>query len=94
LTEVGFNTIITSGHLNISGAIRNDTWTRLTKSTKVGDFKITVADGKLFKYGDTIVISSSEFKLDHHEEIKVTYVDDNVLTLEKGLKYHHYGNSS
>jgi len=94
LTEVGYNTIITSGHLNISGAIRNDTWTRMTQSVSKGDFKIAVVDGSIFKVGDTIVVTSSEFKIDHHEEHNVTNINGNVLTLQATLKYHHYGNNT
>jgi len=44
--------------------------------------------------GDTIVISSSEFKLNHHEEVNISSIAGTEITLSEALKFHHYGNGS
>jgi hypothetical protein len=74
LIDVGFNTIITSGHLNISGKVVKNKSTRLLKNAKVNDTYISVKDGTIFKVGDTIVITTSSFDYNHHDEKIITHI--------------------
>lgn len=64
------------------------------KQADVGATELTVVGNVDWKVGQTIVIASTEGKYKEQEYRKIVNVAGNVVTIDKGLDYFHYGSAS
>jgi hypothetical protein len=78
------------GTLNMHGD-RHHTWTKLAKTAKAGSSKIEVLNAAGWRKGDEIVLASTDYDARQAEKRKVAAVNGNTLTLDKPLKYMHFG---
>ncbi len=79
-----------AGTLSLHGD-RTNTWTKLAKTAKAGSARIDVLNAAGWRKGDQIVLASTDFDPAQAEERTVTAVSGNALTLDKPLKYMHFG---
>ncbi|MET0440177.1 MAG: G8 domain-containing protein [Devosia sp.] len=79
-----------AGTLNLHGD-RSNSWTKLAKTAKAGSAKIEVLNAAGWRKGDQIVLASTDFDPHQAEERTVTAISGNALTLDKPLKYMHFG---
>jgi len=83
--------MVMAGTLNLHGNRTTNTWTKLAKTAKAGSAKIEVLNASGWRKGDVIVLSSTDFDPYQAEQRTVTAVSGNALTLDKPLKYMHFG---
>jgi G8 domain len=81
---------IDGGSIQFTGTPRSITWTRLALTAKKGSSKINV-QGKIdWKVGEKIVISSSDYRFDHAEEVNIAKISGNVIYLSEPLSFNHW----
>ena len=78
------------GTLSLHGD-RTNSWTKLAKTAKAGSTKIDVLNAAGWRKGDVIVLASTDFDPHQAEERTITAISGNALTLDKPLKYMHFG---
>ena len=78
------------GTLNLHGD-RTHSWTKLAATAKAGSSKINVLDGSGWRKGDVIVLASTDFDPHQAEERTIAGIRGNTITLDKPLKYMHFG---
>lgn len=66
-------------------------WTRLTATAAKDATTITVEDATDWKVGDRIAIASTDYASSQAEEAAITAINGKTLTLDKPLKYMHFG---
>lgn len=66
-------------------------WTQLSAHADKGDKVITLAETVDWEVGDEIVIAPSGFDANEAEKLTVVAVNGNKVTLDKALKYDHFG---
>ncbi|MEO6042201.1 MAG: G8 domain-containing protein [Croceibacterium sp.] len=79
-----------AGTLSLHGD-RKHTWTKLTRTAKAGSAKIEVLDASGWRKGDAIVVASTDFDPKQAEERTVAAIRGGAITLDKPLKYMHFG---
>jgi cell migration-inducing and hyaluronan-binding protein len=79
------------GTLSLHGDRTSNTWTKLAKTAKAGSATIAVLNAAGWRKGDVIVLASTDFDPYQAEERTVTAISGNALTLDKPLKYMHFG---
>jgi cell migration-inducing and hyaluronan-binding protein len=82
--------MLLNGTLSLHGN-RSNSWTRLANTAKAGATKIDVLNAAGWRKGDVIVLASTDFNPRQAEERTVTAISGNSLTLDKPLKYMHFG---
>lgn len=93
--NVGSKAIGVFGSLEMHGIPRDVYWTRLSRTTNIGDTTIELEDvvqkGEKgdWKQGDEIVIASTTFEPGQTEVAEIVSVTQNVVTLKTALKYKH-----
>jgi len=79
-----------NGTLELHGD-RTNSWTKLAGTAKAGASKIAVLRAAGWRKGDVIVLASTDFDPHQAEERTIAAVSGNTLTLDKPLKYMHFG---
>jgi len=80
-----------NGTLSLHGNRGSNTWTKLAHTAKAGSSRIEVLNAAGWRKGDAIVLASTDFNPRQAEERTITAVSGNALTLDKPLKYMHFG---
>lgn len=76
------------GRLDMHGKPRPKAWTKLNATALAGDTTITVSENINIAPGDTIVVSGHNFT-SMYDEVMVSAVNGNQLTLAAPLQYNH-----
>ncbi len=79
-----------AGTLNLHGN-RTNSWTKLAKTAKAGSTAIEVLDASGWRKGDEIVLASTDFDPKQAEQRTIIAIKGNAITLDKPLKYMHFG---
>ena len=81
------------GTLDMHGKPVSPSWTRLDATAAVGDTHLTLSEEVGWAVGDRIAIASSDFDMNHAEEVVITAVDSDLMGVEftPALVYSHYG---
>jgi len=82
--------LMLGGTLSLHGD-RKNTWTKLAATAKAGASTVAVLDAAGWRKGDTIVLASTDFDPHQAEERTVAAVRGNAITLDRPLKYMHFG---
>ena len=80
--------VVAGGSLSFHGEDRV-AWTRLTATASRNATSIHVANHD-WRVGDDIVIASTDFNGEQAEQLRITAVNGNRLTLDRPLDYMHY----
>jgi hypothetical protein len=78
------------GTLSLHGDRRNS-WSKLARTAKAGSVRIAVLNAAGWRKGDRIVLASTDFDPHQAEERTIAAVSGNALTLDKPLRYMHFG---
>ncbi len=83
---------IQGGTIELHGEPRLS-WTQISATAAVGDTSITVIDPVDWRIGDQIVIAPTSENTNEGEEVTITNVSNNGLTIDftPGLQFEHYG---
>ncbi len=79
-----------AGTLNLHGD-RTNSWTKLASTAKAGSSRIEVLNAAGWRKGDVIVLASTDFDPHQAEERTIAAIRGNAITLDKPLKYMHFG---
>ncbi|MEI9964824.1 MAG: G8 domain-containing protein [Caulobacteraceae bacterium] len=82
--------MLLGGTLSLHGD-RTNSWTKLARTAEAGADRIDVLDASGWRKGDEIVLASTDFDSTEAERRTVTAVSGNAITLDKPLKYMHFG---
>jgi cell migration-inducing and hyaluronan-binding protein len=82
--------MLVKGTLSLHGD-RKNSWTKLSATAKAGATMIDVLDAKGWRKGDVIVLASTDFDPALAEKRTIAAVTGNAITLDKPLKYMHFG---
>ncbi|MBV9552756.1 MAG: hypothetical protein JO032_08195, partial [Alphaproteobacteria bacterium] len=82
--------MMTAGTLSLHGD-RKNSWTKLVSTAKAGAGTIAVLNAAGWRKGDVIVLASTDFDPHQAEERTIAAVKGNTLTLDRPLKYMHFG---
>ena len=82
--------MLLKGTLNLHGD-RKNAWTKLAATAKAGSARIQVLDASGWRKGDVIVLASTDFDPYQAEKRTVAAINGNVITLDRPLKYMHFG---
>ena len=82
--------MLVKGTLSLHGN-RKNSWTKLSATAKAGASKIEVLNAAGWRKGDVIVLASTDYDPAQAERRTVTAVSGNAITLDKPLKYMHFG---
>ena len=70
---------------------RRDAWTQLGGSAPAGARSIQVAEDVDWRVGERIAIASTDYSSAHSEEAQITAVDGRTITLDRALRFGHFG---
>lgn len=79
---------VAGGRLELHGE-RRVPWTRLTATAPRGATTLHLENHD-WRVNDAIVVSSTDFRPEQAEELKITAVNGNTVTLDRPLEYMHY----
>jgi cell migration-inducing and hyaluronan-binding protein len=79
-----------TGSIDIHGSTRGG-WTRLRTTAALGATRLDLVDNPGWKVGDRLAVASSDYSQDKFEEVEVTAVSGDAITLAAPLKYEHFG---
>ena len=82
--------MLLKGVLSLHGD-RTHTWTKLSRTARAGAARIEVLDASGWRKGDEIVLASTDFDPAQAERRVVAAVSGNAITLDRPLKYMHFG---
>jgi cell migration-inducing and hyaluronan-binding protein len=82
--------MLLKGVLSLHGD-RKNAWTKLAATAKAGSAKIAVLNARGWRKGDVIVLASTDFDSTQAEKRTVAAVSGNTITLDRPLKYMHFG---
>jgi cell surface hyaluronidase len=82
--------VINGGSIEFNGKPRSFSWTHLAASVKKGETLLKVQGQQGLKYGDKIVIASTDFHSSHAEEATISASSRGVIMLTKPLRYNHW----
>ncbi|MGH8228084.1 MAG: G8 domain-containing protein [Steroidobacteraceae bacterium] len=82
--------VIAGGTLSLHGD-RTNSWTKLAATAKAGSTRIKVLNARGWRKGDVIVLASTDFDPHQAEERTIAAIAGNVITLDRPLKYMHFG---
>jgi hypothetical protein len=78
------------GTLSLHGD-RKNSWSKLARTAKAGSARIAVLNAAGWRTGDRIVLASTDFDPHQAEERTIAAVSGNALTLDRPLRYMHFG---
>ena len=90
LMGMGSKVLGVMGTLELHGDPRAG-WTHLGASARAGTTTLQLADAPAWTVGDHLVVTSTEFVPTEAEEVVVTAVQGNAVTLDQPLQHFHYG---
>jgi cell migration-inducing and hyaluronan-binding protein len=82
---------VMGGQLELHGASRGISWTKLSATAAKGASTITLEGNPGWRVGDKIAIASTDFDPNQAEETSITGISGKTLTLAKPLGFMHYG---
>ena len=82
--------MLRGGTLSLHGD-RTNAWTKLARTARAGSARIDVLNAGGWRKGDEIVLASTDFDSTQAERRTVTAISGNAITLDKPLKYMHFG---
>ncbi|MGH8226430.1 MAG: G8 domain-containing protein [Steroidobacteraceae bacterium] len=82
--------VIAGGTLSLHGD-RTNSWTKLAATAKAGSTRIKVLNARGWRKGDVIVLASTDFDPHQAEERTIAAIAGNVITLDRPVKYMHFG---
>jgi cell migration-inducing and hyaluronan-binding protein len=82
--------LLLAGTLSLHGD-RTHTWTKLAGTAEAGSARIEVLDAKGWRKGDVIVLASTDYDPHQAERRTIAAIDGNAITLDRPLKYMHFG---
>jgi len=82
--------MLLNGTLSLHGD-RKNSWTKLSATAKAGAARIQVLDASGWRKGDVIVLASTDFDSRQAEERTIVAVNGNTVTIDKPLKFMHFG---
>jgi hypothetical protein len=87
------NLAVRYGTLDLHGAPKTPSWTRLGMTAARGSRSITLAEAVNWGVGDEVVVASSSWGPEEAEKRRVTGVssDNRTLDLDQPLRYSHWG---
>ena len=90
------NTMGDRGIMLLKGALslhgdRKNAWTKLAATAKAGAGRIEVLNASGWRKGDVIALASTDFDSTQAEERTIVAVNGNAITLDRPLKYMHFG---
>ncbi len=84
---------MSGGIIQLHGATRVN-WTRLATTALKGSAQITLQIAPSWRVGERIVIASSDYRPEHAEEVAITAIAGNVVSLSRPLTYTHWCQNS
>ena len=82
--------LLLKGTLSLHGD-RKNAWTKLAATAKAGSDKIEVLNASGWRKGDVIALASTDFDSTQAEKRTIAAIAGNVITLDRPLKYMHFG---
>ena len=82
--------MLLKGTLSLHGD-RKNSWTKLSATAKASSTKIQVLDARGWRKGDVIALASTDFDPAQAERRTIVAVNGDAVTLDKPLKYMHFG---
>src|ERR1700754_3260855 len=82
--------MLLKGTLSLHGD-RKNAWTKLNATAKAGSARIEVLNASGWRKGDVIVLASTDFDPAQAEKRTIAAVKGNAVTLDRPLKYMHFG---
>jgi cell migration-inducing and hyaluronan-binding protein len=82
--------MLMGGTLSLHGDAKN-AWTKLATTAKAGSARIEVLDASGWRKGDVIALASTDFDFAQAEERTIAAISGNAITLDRPLKYMHFG---
>lgn len=81
---------VMGGTLQLIGPAR-DSWTQLGATAPAGARSIQLSEDVDWRVGDRIAIASTDYSSAHSEEAEVTAMNGRTVTLDRALRYLHFG---
>ena len=82
--------VLMGGTLSMHGD-REHSWTKLARTAEAGTTEIEVLDASGWRTGDEIALASTDFNPRQAEKRTISAINGNVITLDRGLEYMHFG---
>jgi cell surface hyaluronidase len=83
--------VMMGGRLELYGASRGKSWTHLDASAVVGATTLKLESGAGWAVGDKVVVASTDYSPNQAEEVVITAVNGDVVTVAPALKFAHFG---
>jgi cell migration-inducing and hyaluronan-binding protein len=83
--------VMPGGTLDLHGEPRGPGWTRLAQTASDGTNELVLQEPVSWRPGDRIVVASTDFDMNQAEEMTVSAVTGNVVTLIAPLRFTHWG---
>jgi cell surface hyaluronidase len=83
--------VMLGGSLELYGASRGQPWTRLNATANVGATTLQLEAGHGWAAGDRIAIASTDYNPNQAEEVVITAVSGNTVSISPALKHQHFG---
>jgi G8 domain len=83
--------LVAGGTLSLHGDRGANSWTKLARTAKAGSARIQVLNASGWRKGDVIVLASTDFDPHQAEKRTIAAIAGNVITLDRPLKYMHFG---
>jgi len=84
---------VMGGKVEIHGAGRAKSWTRLERTAKAGSTQLVLASAPHWKAGDQIVIASTDFDPFEAETAVIGEINKRVVTVASPLRHSHWAKS-
>jgi cell migration-inducing and hyaluronan-binding protein len=82
--------MLLNGTLSLHGD-RKNSWTKLAATAKAGSSRIQVLNAGGWRKGDVIALASTDYDSAQAERRTIAAIAGNAITLDKPLKYMHFG---
>ena len=83
--------MLLGGTLSLHGDRTSNTWTKLAKTARAGADRVDVLNASGWRKGDQIVLASTDYDPHQAERRTVAAISGNAITLDRPLKYMHFG---
>jgi cell migration-inducing and hyaluronan-binding protein len=81
---------VMGGKVQLIGPQR-DSWTQLGASAPAGSRSLQLSEDVDWRVGERIAIASTDYSSSHSEEATITAVEGRKITLDRALRYGHFG---
>ncbi|MFN3266058.1 MAG: G8 domain-containing protein [Deinococcales bacterium] len=83
--------VMQGGTLELYGASRGKSWTRLSATANAGASSLQLEPGHGWAVGDKIAIASTDYNPNQAEEAVITAVNGDSISISPALKFQHFG---